>query len=315
MTYSQYNELDLINILVCMCLEEELDGIENVFTKHGYNLISIDRNIDTSVGTIKYDLIISNKLKEYSLGFELKGNKASNLETDQLEKYKNVSSSELVKFGGLNSFNSEEHKLQTIIGINNHSSENVISFLEEQNYSFPVLAVDTSNIQIKHIRIIDNEINNVFKSPLIYKSFISLIKYDKDTPLENIAPDLIAIILKYSLEGKSNFTVDEVIDDLYCSIPNVFQIIGGDVKKAVRRKIIKLLDRLSKTELSVYLEWDSINQYWYIHRLHPDAHPNTLSSFREKGVAFVNRIREGKAYKQAQVNAGQLSLFDEDEYN
>lgn len=90
MTYSQYNELDLINILVCMCLEEELDGIENVFTKHGYNLISIDRNIDTSVGTIKYDLIISNKLKEYSLGFELKGNKASNLETDQLEKYKNV---------------------------------------------------------------------------------------------------------------------------------------------------------------------------------------------------------------------------------
>ncbi|GEL77048.1 hypothetical protein [Tenuibacillus multivorans] len=206
-----YSELDLVNLFVCMCLDHELPEIDNILKKEGYHLISIDRKVDTSSGSVKFDVLLSNKDKNVSLGFELKGKKASNLEKEQFDRYSNLSSEEYAKLGGVSSTNPQFHQLQTIIGINSINSKKVIEFIKKHHYKFPILAIDSSSITVKQDRIVDSSVHQHFERYFKYQSFISFIKFDKDTPLIQIAPSLITSIFKYAQKNKLIFTVDEIL--------------------------------------------------------------------------------------------------------
>ncbi|GEL77047.1 hypothetical protein [Tenuibacillus multivorans] len=68
---------------------------------------------------------------------------------------------------------------------------------------------------------------------------------------------------------------------------------------------------MSKTELSKYIVWDPHHKEWHIQKIHPEAHTNTNIAFKERGQAFINRIKEDKPYKENDAHPDQLSLFDE----
>ncbi len=81
-----------------MCLEKNIPALDNIFYKEGYKIISIDRSVKTSIGTVKYDVFLSNTTKDVSLGFELKGSKASNLDEKQLQKYTYIPTEEYIEW-------------------------------------------------------------------------------------------------------------------------------------------------------------------------------------------------------------------------
>jgi hypothetical protein len=309
-----YSELDILNIIIAMSLEQKSSGIDNIFYQEGYRIVSIDRSVDTDLGTIKYDIYLSNLDKNLSFGFEIKGFKASNLELEQLEKYKNIPVKQYLVVGGAFYKDIDTHQLQTIIGVNKSSERHVTEFIKLHGFTFPILSIDRekASIQIVCERIIDNEIYTKLSTIMYNSSGISpYIHYDKESKLYEIAPRLINKIFQLAKIDCLEFSVDRIVEETYCSIPDLHTIIGADVKKSVKAKIKKILKDMSDNEFSSYLSWDSQNKKWRIHKISSKSHQNTDTAFRQIGKQYVERLRQNA--NASDEGYEQLSLFDGDE--
>ncbi|MGN7300623.1 hypothetical protein [Ferdinandcohnia sp. SAFN-114] len=309
-----YSELDLLNIIIAMSSEHNSGAIDNIFFKEGYRIVSIDRSVDTAVGTVKFDIYLSNPIKNTSLGFELKGFKASNLETEQLNKYESLPVKQYLSVGGAFYKDIDTHNLQTILGINKSRVATVTDFLQANGYNFPVLTVDSTinSLQIVYRRIIDKEICEKL-SDFFYNSLKipTIIFYDKESKLQHVAPRVINKIFQYAKINHLEFTINEVVNETFCSIPDLHNLIGTDIKKAVMDKIKKILKDMSKKEFSSYLYWDSQNKKWLIKRINRNSHQNTDAAFLQLGKQYISRLKQ--EVSTPFTGFEQLSLFEDDE--
>ncbi|MGG4043116.1 peroxiredoxin family protein [Bacillus smithii] len=312
-----YSELDLLNIIIAMSFDHNSSGVENIFYQEGYRIVSIDRSVDIDVGTIKYDIYLSNWEKNMSLGFELKGLKASNLELEQFNKYQNIPIQQYITVGGAFYQDINTHRLQTVIGINKSREEEVKNFIQLHGFTFPLLTIDrdSSIIQIVYNELIDKKMHTKLQH-VFYDTFgiPTYIFYDKESKDYQIAPRIINKIFQFAKNDKSVFSVNEIIEETYCAIPGLYQIIGPDVKKSVIVKIKKILRDMSKNEFSSYLKWDHVNKKWSIKRISSNSHFNTDSAFLQLGKQYVDRLKQNLSYPLKGDNfAEQLSLFDYEE--
>ncbi|HGA0700395.1 TPA: hypothetical protein ACIQN5_001302 [Bacillus cereus] len=307
-----YSELDLLNIIISMCLEKNIPALDNIFYKEGYKIISIDRSVKTSVGTVKYDVFLSNKTKDISLGFELKGLKASNLDEKQMYKYTNIPTEEYIKLAEANINDIASHKLQTIIGINLTNTSKVKVFCEGHDFSFPIMGFGTKNLTVCHKTLIDESLHKQLTNNFKVQNYIpTFIHYDKESTAVEIAPRLITNIFGFAKRDKKTFNVDEIICKTFCSIPNLHKKIGADVKRAVSRKITKLLNQLSKEELNNYLIWDKSNSLWQINKISANSHTNTDQAFLQLSEKFMDRLKTNTPFKEkTDILPGQLSIYD-----
>ncbi|MBD8074968.1 hypothetical protein [Bacillus thuringiensis] len=307
-----YSELDLLNIIISMCLEQRIPTLDNIFYKEGYKIISIDRSVKTSIGTVKYDVFLSSKTKDISFGFELKGLKASNLDEEQMNKYTSIPTEEFLKLAEPGINNVTSHKLQTIIGINLTNTAKVKVFCEGRNFSFPIMGFGTKHLAVCHKHLIDESLQKQLSNTISIQGYIpTFIHYDKESTIVEIAPRLLTNIFGFAKRDKKVFNVDEIISVTVCSIPNLHKKIGADVKRAVSRKITKLLDQLSKEELNNYLNWDKPNSVWKINKISANSHTNTDQAFLQLGERFIDRLKTNTPFKEkTDVPPGQLSIYD-----
>ncbi|ANN34858.1 hypothetical protein A9498_26545 [Bacillus thuringiensis serovar coreanensis] len=310
-----YSELDLLNIIISMCLEKNIPALDNIFYKEGYKIISIDRSVKTSIGTVKYDVFLSNTTKDVSLGFELKGLKASNLDEKQLQKYTNIPTEEYIKLAEVNITDIASHKLQTIIGIDLTNTTKVKLYCEGRDFSFPIMGFGTKNLTVCHNTLIDESLQKQLSNSIKIQGYIpTFIHHDKESTAAEIAPRLITNIFGFAKRDKTTFNVDEIICKTFCSIPNLHTKIGADVKRAVSRKITKLLNQLSKEELNNYLIWDKSNSVWQINKICANSHTNTDQAFLQLSEKFMNRLKTNTPFKEKNnVPLGQLSIYDFEE--
>ncbi|WP_057767776.1 hypothetical protein [Cytobacillus praedii] len=313
-SFQLYSELDLLNLIITMSLESKTGDIDNIFFKEGYKIVSIDRSVLTNMGTIKYDIYLSNQVKDISLGFELKGFKASNLTSDQLNKYQSLPIKQYLLLGGAFYQDLDNHRLQTIIGINKSRESLVKEFIQLNGFTFPLLLVDqkTSSIEISTEQLIDNELYLKLKNILFDTLKIpTFIFYDKESKLHHIAPRIINKIFQYAKLDMMEFSVDKITEETYCGIPGLNNVIGIDIKKSVVGKIKKILKEMASNEFSSYIVWNSSNKKWEIKRINSKSHPNTDTAFLQLGKQYVDRLRNGMNLPT--IGFEQLTLFDYDE--
>lgn len=310
-----YSELDLINILLTMCMPLSGPAQNNILFKEGYRIISIDRDVHIDGVTVKYDIVLSSSKKDITLCFELKGYKASNIEKEQFDKYKGISVEEFTRLSGIYSKNRHEHKLQTLIGINMENIPKVESFQVKKGYSFPILGFGSQEITVHFKKIEDEEVDEAFVNGFqIKQGYSKVIHFDKESTDLDIAHRMIAYIFSLAKRNQLSFTVDQAVEETYCTAKSLYKIIGPDVKKAVRSRMMKLLKKLSLEEFKEYIEWDTKERTWLIHKVGPDSHHQTNIAFRKASLKFLERLKSNAPFnKEEKVPPGQMSLdmFDE----
>lgn len=308
-----YSELELLNFAISMCLETSNYGIENIMQQIGYRIISVERSINTMAGTLKYDLCLSCKSKEMTVGFEIKGGLASNISKDQLKRYDEVEVQEFIRESGIPFYDGTVHQLSTIIMCNTSRSNIVRKELEKIGYNFSIFSIDGNhhNVSIDPKGIIDEEFTKTIQSEagvIKNKRIPYYIKFDKESLLSDIAKSVITEYVRFILDKKTSFKVDEMIESVYCSVPGLVKIIGADVKKHISRTIKSILRQMSKKEFAKFLEWDGQNQVWQINNINDTNNLQILKVLRLKGESFILGI-EGKKADDF-ISEGQLSFED-----
>ena len=144
-----FTELELLNLAILMCLDNNTSGVNNLFYKHGYKIISIDRSVDTSSGTIKYDLCLNSLSKEITLGLEIKGNLASNIDDEQMKRYSKIPIKEYLYQSGIHSVNHDIHQIKTLLMINADRIRETRKKLSSLGYEFSIFGLDSLNMLIK----------------------------------------------------------------------------------------------------------------------------------------------------------------------
>lgn len=308
-----YSELELLNLAISMCLETSNYGIENIMHQIGYRIISVERSINTNVGTLKYDLCLSCKSKEMTVGFEIKGGLASNISKGQLKRYGEVEVKEFVRESGIPFSDGDIHQLSTIIMCNTSRSDIVRRELEKFGYKFSIFSIDANHheVSIDPKGIIDEELTKTIQSKVKVirnKRVPYYIKFDKESLLSDIAKSVITEYVKFVLERKPSFKVDEMIESVYCSVPGLAKIIGADVKKHISKTIRSILRQMSKKEFAKFLEWNGQQQVWQINNINDSNKFQMLKILKTRGESFLSGI-EGKKAADL-VPDGQLSFED-----
>lgn len=308
-----YTELELLNFAIAMCMNNSTYEIENILYQTGYRIISIDRSVDTSVGTLKYDLCLSCKEKEMTIGLEIKGGLASNISNDQLKKYKEVEIYEFIRGSGITFNDSSVHQLSTIIMCNTIRKDEVRKNLKELGYDFSVLSIDANQykIYLDSSGVIDKELLEKInsKSKIIKGGRIPyFVKFDKESLAVDVARSVITEYVRFVLEKRNSFQVDEMIENVYCGIPGLMKIIGADVKKNISRTVRNILRQMSKKHFKKFLEWDTEDKVWLINNINESNNLSLLKSLKGKGESFLLEI-EGKKSEDL-IPEGQLSFED-----
>ncbi|MET3689515.1 hypothetical protein ABIC37_005065 [Priestia megaterium] len=308
-----YSELELLNIIISMCTSNKFPNVDNIFFQEGYRIVSIDRSVTTSSGSVKYDLVLSSTIKNLTLCFELKGFKASNISTEQLNRYKGLSTEEYIRLAGIQANDTINHKLQTIIGINLENLLKTEEYQVREGYNFPILSFGSQTISVSFKELNDVEINRkLTKSVSTLGTPLTFIHFDKESRMSDLAHRTIPTIYSYAKVGTSMFTVEQIVNDVYCSVKELHNIIGPDVKKAVVNKIKSLLKQMSKEEFKNYLSWNGKDKCWMISKIHSESHHTTDFAFQKAGRNFIERLDKEIPFKiDKDIPQGQLSLFDE----
>lgn len=308
-----YSELELLNFAISLCMETSNYGIENIMHQIGYRIISVERSINTTVGTLKYDLCLSCRSKEMTIGFEIKGGLASNISMDQLKRYDGVGVKEFIIESGIPFNDGTIHQLSTVIMCNTSRAGILRQELEVNGYNFSIFSLDASHFQvfIDPKGIIDDEFIETVQNDvkvINHKRIPYYIKFDKESLLSDIAKSVITEYVRFILEKRTSFKVDEMIENVYCSVPGLVKIIGADVKKHISRTIKSILRQMSKKEFVKYLEWDGQKQAWQINNINETNNLQILKVLKTRGESFLLGI-EGKKAEDL-VPEGQLSFED-----
>ncbi|MFJ8459739.1 hypothetical protein ACIQ57_11490 [Lysinibacillus xylanilyticus] len=286
-----YTEIELLNLAILMCLESDTNGVNNILYKHNYKIVS-------------------------TVGIEIKGDRASNIDEDQLNRYKNVPLEQFIYLSGIPSQDLNAHKMETVLMVNSSRLSYVRDKLEQYGYKFSILGLDSDYLtaSLDEIHTIDQAIaHDINSNPNILSTITPplIIKFDKESDETVIAAEVIPEIFRILLEKRDTFTVDEIIENTYCSVPYLLNIVGSDVKSSVNNKIKRCLRDLSKFELDKNLIWDSIDKHWKLKGLDYST-PAKLGE-KLKNV-YNNYMARKSSTSPIQENPDQLSLFDYENY-
>ncbi|WP_203288183.1 hypothetical protein [Metabacillus sp. cB07] len=302
-----YSELDLLNILISLCMQEN-NATNNIFFQEGYSISAIEQSIKLTKGDVKFDLLLWNKEKCICLAFELKGLNASNLSNDQLERYWKINWDEFLKLSNIDN-DQNLTKCQALIGVNLKKAPSVQEFISKNKYGFPILGVGVKAIEVFHNEVIDEQIAEKLKDTNVNIDVpFKYIYYDKDSTLYDIASRLFVRIYALGKQDINNLNLDKIIQECYCSIPNLHKIIGADVKKSVLTKVKKILRLASNEELKDYLSWLPEKKVWQLSKIKSGSHYSTDKAYRDLSLKLLERLKKEPAEKKESYQ--QVTIFD-----
>ncbi|MBM7558128.1 hypothetical protein JOC47_002998 [Halanaerobacter jeridensis] len=305
MTFSDLgyrHENELINIIAGLCLPRA--GFPKTLYNLGYRIRGFDEIFNNHRGDeLKPDLIIGCDNKGCTIIFEAKAGK--NADRDQLENYNNITKEDLIKNAGFSKkLISSGHDIsyvcyeKTFVNKEQIDAFNNLIKSIEGNYEFPVIVFDKQNaiLDLKHYSFKDEEINKELdkKINIPINRVPEIINFDQHSDKKEIKIEVIRTIISYILSNKYKFGVEEMLNEILSPFPGITSMIGSQTKKAVKNKLLTVLDNLEE-EKPEYFKWDGDN--WIIKSKLHGLHSTQLKMFLD----LPDKI---------EIDENQLRLFD-----
>lgn len=263
-------ENELVNIIIGLSFPRA--NFPQTLFKLGYKLKGVEQAFVNSKGnTVKPDIIVADDNRGFLIIFEAKSGK--NAEEDQLKNYNNISSKDLIQNAGFSNKTIKNGYDITFLTykytyVNNQkikAYENLIKSIKGK-YKYPVLMFNKKEkyLSLELNRFKDNKLNEVAQTIEIPVDKIpKFINFDQHSDEKEIKIEVVRNIISYILKGKLMFSIEEVLNDIISPYPGIKEIIGAETKKAVRRKLMKVLKQLRQEKPS-YFEWNRSEQIWEI---------------------------------------------------
>lgn len=285
----EINELDLLNLFLNLLKEVPHFGVDNVLKKSGYSLFSIEKDVRTDEGTIKFDICLRNS--DEFLGVELKGGRYNN-DTDQIQKYKTFNKKQYLRNETVNDI--ETINFHVHIVFNKRYNRDFEA--DDDHLVYSIFKIADCYIKFECNSMIMNFINEN-KEKVNLDNVQKIIRFDKETKREDLAI-LICTEVDACLLANEPFTIDDIYIRAYCSIPEVADTIGSDIKSFANKKIKELLRKMESSSYKDLIKWE--NKTWI------PVRQASVSEIKRARKVFLEVLKNPKT----PIDTKQLDMFD-----
>jgi hypothetical protein len=290
----RYLESDLVNLLISMTYP--LVDCPRPFYEAGYTVEFLEREffvkVDGEEKEFKFDLVINNRDKNMSIGFECK---SGHTDGEQLKKYSSLDPQQFAVVGGVFSHNPKSHQTDVALVFNESNRTEIEK--QVKGYHFPLLSVTFPETSVINVGMAfkDSDIQNAFRQPLQYAQPIpEILRVGTNTPPEKFVLLVAAELVAKSASGQCECTVEDLAPGVVSAIPGLYPArVGQQLQKHVKRKIEKVLREGSKYELQGYIRWNSKSRMVELLKIKPGCRLSTLADFMKQAKEMAERLRTG----------------------
>lgn len=313
----KFLERDLVNILASMTLK--IPHYPDILFKTGYRIEFFEREFNITIDgvsrEIKFDLVLNNLDKNHSIPFECK---SGHTEPDQLYRYSNLQSTDLVYIGHVTSQKPSMHTHDVTIVINQNNLETVKHEVSE--YNFPLLTVSQKPtiISLHGNDFADDDLMTFLQDPIVYPDMIyEVFRIDGQTPEFKYVLLVADALTTLSVRGVGKFSLDELLPSIFETTPGLYPArIGNQLRVTMQKKLDYVLTQGSRYELKDYFYWDNKVKLGYLSKIHPGCKPSIFKGFTEKAKELAERLRLGTDIpnkylpKKERKSPGQLDMTE-----
>ncbi|TDM04694.1 hypothetical protein [Macrococcus carouselicus] len=247
------SELELLNFFLNLLKENAHVGVINILCLNNYTLFSIEKNVRTEQGTIKFDICFKKDNAAF-YGLELKGGRFDN-DISQIEKYNNFERTQYLRNETLSHINQNNFSVHIIFNIQlNNTIDNYMENLIYSGFTFRnnkiIFECETELFKLINEAMETTDIENIQR----------IIHFDKETEDKDIANEICSEV-DALLMNQCSFTIDEIVSRAYCSIPDMATVIGADVRSFGNKKVKKMLDLMGRVGYTKLMKWE--NRQWH----------------------------------------------------
>lgn len=265
----------LLNCLVALCHKNP--NFPSTLFENGYQLECLDYPFLLQDGSkVKPDVQLK-KNDDYLLFFECKD---GSVDADQLERYKKIKKEDLLR-SKITSLPASS--LQFDLGYfgTEKNKDKLLTSIEKNTNPFPIVVLDSN-------RILWQDKSPQFNNHLTQKVF-SEIKFETPVPTGFIPftpdddDDVIKIALLQHLHAKfdSEFTLDELINELFAHVVNYY---SPEAKSSLKGRIGALMAQI--LALPEFLEMITLHEKKY------RVKPSTPKKFRSACIKLIDKFQK-----------------------
>lgn len=303
------SESQMVNMLAAATLDDP--DLPAALADAGYQIAAIEKEVPLPSGRIaKFDLVLSSKRTNHSVGFECKGG-GGPYDKDQAERYAQVQGRDLVRFAQVQHTDESTHTVDVAYcGNAAHTAA-----LEEvvNDHAFTILVVvDTAptmlRVECHRDCFTDRALSRGLSGLKLSKESIpSIVRFGPGTPDHKVAAACFQIMLEWARSGKDVFVRQELVETVFSPIPGLHLRAGTELMERLDETVASILRRASQSkQLRPYIRRAPDRATWEIHGLGPEATTTTLQSYLRRAKEFVEILRTG----YPPPDPDQLSLSD-----
>lgn len=248
--FSNFN-LKMLNLWIGLCRGEI--GLPKDIRMLGYKDKWIELEFQNSRSDhVKPELIISSDRIGHTVLFEWK--EGGNTDSDQLNRYADISSNDLVSKAMLAPTEVATHDI-CVIGLIENKKRLEVG-ITKGNHMFPLLAVQDDGISLEVNAFKEKRLSSVF-SPKLMIDFslipMHIIPFDNNSELWEIGECIVPQIVEYMSRNEPAFTIDQIATDC---VPTWARVMAPAYKKELKTKIIQVIDKAANDEFRSYIQRD-----------------------------------------------------------
>lgn len=268
-------ELDLLNYFLNLLKDTPHPGVLNILKNQQYQLFSIEKNVRTDKGTVKFDLCMM-KENEF-FGLELKGGYIDN-DLLQLEKYATFDRRNYLRDEAVANVHDDNFNIHIVF-------DDMLNQTRNRTYEcLTYTGYNTRNNKVQfscHSNIFS--IINTYSETVDLEAIYPIVHFDKESSDIEIAREICVEVDAYLMSNNS-FTIDEIFHQSFCSIPDFLNTLGADVKKFGQKKILKMLNNMAETGYKKLMKWE--------HGMWKPAKEINFGELKKARIMFLNSLIE-----------------------
>ena len=292
-------DLRFINAMIGFCTRSS-SGWPAPLAEFGYVPCGIERGITVLLEgkdrTVTVDLICASEVTHHALCVE---SKSATLDSDQVHRYRNMTTTNLLRLGALPPGVDPTRASHDIAYIcDRANAQSLGDQFAELNARLPLIAGDNQSFEIVQGAISQSDVHRLFSDGIDVSTLDwprHYVPFKSDSPDTDVVPSLTRALARFIIDGR-NFTVEELA--LEC-VP-YWRLCGPGEQHAFRHKLAELTTRAMRDDLAEYYERPGSAQLWHVVR-DPLKHPNELQRLSRVASNFVDRVQKGLPFRPEQL--------------
>jgi hypothetical protein len=243
--------LRMLNCWIGLCHGD--DPLPKDISNLGYVDRAVERRFKIATGReCKPELIIASKSEKHALLWEWKDGRTIDL--DQLQRYSTVTHDDLVERAFLGEKECATH--DPVLVVKEEHVANTLDLLKRENVLFAVIGAFPGAF-----RSVGSQINGSAIAKLLADfscdwehAPVSYVPLDRDSPLEEVAPHVVTLLLQRILRR------DPVIRsiDLCDHVCPMFSALAPEARHDIEKKITDVFAAAAKHEFSAYVDFRTL---------------------------------------------------------